>query len=253
MRATALRRTAVAVSAVSLVFGVAACGGGGEGEDKGKDAPKGSASASAAPDAKALSAGELEKLIVEQADLKGYQVQKGEAPDAAKPGDINTDKPACKPLAEAMSFIATGTPGASVHRKAIEMPKPEGATASPEEALGMLSAPVTSVTLGSYDGGGAQEALASLKTAGAECAGGFTLIGGGEKTKITKVAPETVTAGEEALAFTVTTDVEGEAWVSKLVAFRKGNTLASFSVISLGGTVKELPKPVIDAQAAKLG
>ncbi|MFF9912219.1 hypothetical protein [Streptomyces sp. NPDC013457] len=247
-------RTAAAVaSAASLALVLAACSGGGEGGDKGKGASKGSASASAAPDAKALSAAELEKLIVEQADLKGYQVQKAEAGDVVKPGDVSADKPACTPLAEAMSFIATGKPGASVQRKAIEMPKTEGATASPEDALGVLSAPVTSVTLGSYGGGGAQEALASLKTAGTECAGGFTLIGGGEKTKITKVAPETVTAGEEALAFTVTTDVEGEEWTSKLVAFRKGNTLASFSVISLGGKVKEQPKTVIDAQAAKLG
>ncbi|MER7955483.1 hypothetical protein [Streptomyces sp. NPDC096030] len=249
---TSVRTAAAVASAASLVLVLAACAGD-KSEDKGKDAPKGSASASAAPDAKALSAAELEKLIVEQADLKGYQVQKAEPADVVKPGDVSADKPACTPLAEAMSFVATGEPGASVQRKAIEMPKTEGATASPEEALGILSAPVTSVTLGSYDGGGAQEALASLKTAGTECAGGFTLIGGGEKTKITKVAPETVTAGEEALAFTVTTDVEGEEWTSKLVAFRKGNTLASFSVISLGGKVKEQPKAVIDAQAAKLG
>ncbi|MGW6564652.1 hypothetical protein [Streptomyces sp. NPDC054975] len=243
----------VAVGAVSLALLLTACGGGGKGDDKGTPTASGSASASATPDAKALSVGELEKLIVEQADLKGYQVQKAKAADIVKSGDIATDKAGCKPLAEAMSYIATGDPAASVLRKAIEVPTAKGATGSPEDALGMLANPVTGITLGSYDGGGAQAALASLKTAGTECAGGFTVTVGGETTKVTKVAPETVTAGEEALAFTVTADMEGKPWVSKVVAFTKGNTLASFSVISLAGKVEGLPKTVIDAQAAKLG
>ncbi|MFD7322246.1 hypothetical protein ACFV9D_14365 [Streptomyces sp. NPDC059875] len=253
MRTVALRRTAVAATAASLALLVTACGGDGKGEDKGKDAPKASASASAAPDAKALSVAELEKLIVEQADLKGHQVQKAKPTDVVKSSDVTTDKADCKPIADAMSFIATGNPAASVQRKAIEVPKTEGPSASPEEALGALAAPVSAITLGSYDGSGAQDAFASLKKAGAECAGGFTLTGGGEETKIGKVAPETVTAGEEAVAFTVTTDMDGKPFISKVVAFRKGNTLASFSVISLAGEVKELPKAVIDAQAAKLG
>lgn len=248
---TSVRTAAATATAASLALLLTACGGDGKSEDKGKDAPK--ASASAAPDAKALSAAELEKLIVEQADVKGYQVQKAEPTDVVKSSDVTTDKPACKPLADAMSFIATGNPGASVQRKAIAEPKAGGATASPDDIMGALGAPVTAVTLGSYDGSGAQDALASLKKAGAECAGGFTLNGGGEQTKIGKVAPETVTAGEEAVAFTVTTDMDGKPFISKVVAFRKGNTLASFSVISLAGVVKELPTAVIDAQATKLG
>ncbi|GGT88896.1 hypothetical protein [Streptomyces lateritius] len=252
MRATALRRTAVATTTVSLALLVTACGGGKEDSgDKGKDAPKASASASAAPDAKALSAAELEKLIVEQADVPGYQVQKAKPTDVVPSSAVTTDKPACKPLADALSFIATGNPGASVQRKAIAEPKKDTAS-SPEDIVGALGAPVTAVTLGSYDGNGAQDAFASLKTAGTECAGGFTLNGGGEKTKISKVAPEAVTAGEEAVAFTVTTDMDGEPFISKVVAFRKGNTLASFSVISLAGKVKEFPKAVVDAQVAKL-
>ncbi|WP_137993917.1 hypothetical protein [Streptomyces vilmorinianum] len=246
---------AAAATAVSLALLLTACSGAKEESgDKGKDAPKASASAtSAVPDAKALSVAELEKLIVEQADLKGHQVQKAKPADVVKSGDVTTDKPGCKPLADAMSFVATGTPGASVQRKAIEVPKTSGATASPEEALGALAAPVTAVTLGSYDGSGAHDAFASLKKAGAECAGGFTLIGGGEKTTIHKVTPESVTAGEESVAFTVITDMDGKPFITNVVAFRKGNTLASLSTLSLGGKVKELPQAVIDAQAAKLG
>ncbi|MGW6389309.1 hypothetical protein ACWFR1_02140 [Streptomyces sp. NPDC055103] len=262
-----MRSAAVTATAVSLALLVTACGGGEKSDgDQGKDGGKGAApstsapstsapsasATSSAPDAKALTAAELEKLIVEQADLPGHQVQKTKAGEIPAASAISTDKPSCKPFAEAMSYLAPGKPAVSAHRKAIEMPKTEGKTASPEDALGALAAPVTGVALGSYEGQGAQEAFASLKTAGTDCAGGFTLIGGGERTKITQVAPETV-AGEAALAWTVTTDVEGKPWVTKLVVFRHGNTLASLSTISFGGTVKALPKAIIDAQAAKLG
>ncbi|MFD3660180.1 hypothetical protein ACFWVF_06175 [Streptomyces sp. NPDC058659] len=253
-----MRSAAVAATAVSLALLVTACGGGEKSGDQGKGsgkeaAPSASASATSGAPAKALSAAELEKLIVEQADLPGHQVQKAKAGEIALASAVSADKPSCTPLAHAMSYIATGKPAASAQRKAIEVPKTEGASASPEDALGALAAPVTGVALGSYDGQGAQEAFASLKTAGTECAGGFTLIGGGERTKISKLAPETLTAGEESLAWTVTTDVDGKPWVTKLVAFRQGNTLASFSTLSFGGTAKALPKAIIDAQAAKLG
>ncbi|MFJ6576499.1 hypothetical protein ACIQMY_11085 [Streptomyces sp. NPDC091368] len=253
---TFTRSTAAVVTAASLALLVSACGSGdedaGKGTGKGSAAPSASATSSA-PDTKALSSAELEKLIVEQADLPGHQVQKAKPADLVKSDAVATDKPSCKPLADAMSFLATGKPAATAHRKAIEVPKSEGATASPKDALGALSAPVTSVALGSYDGQGAQEAFASLKTAGTDCAGGFTVIGGGEKTKVTKVAQESVSAGEESLAWTVTVDMDGEPFVTKVAVFRKGGTLASFSTLSLGGTVKDLPKAVIDAQAAKLG
>ncbi|MFJ4870991.1 hypothetical protein [Streptomyces sp. NPDC088757] len=247
---TSIRTVAVTTTAVSLALLGTACSG-----DKAGDSGKGSAAPSAsatseAPAAKALSAAELEKLIVEQADLPGHQVQKAKATDVVKSEAVVTDKASCKPLADALAFIAAGDPAASVQRKAIEVPKKTG---SPEDALGALAAPVTSVTLGSYDGQGAQEALASLKASGTDCAGGFGVTSSGEKVKVTKVAPETVTAGDEALAWTVTSDVDGEPFVTKLVVFRKGNTLASFSSFSLAGTVKELPKAIVDAQAKKLG
>ncbi|MEV5968723.1 hypothetical protein [Streptomyces sp. NPDC051921] len=250
MRPTLIRRTALAATtAASLALLLTACGGE---EKKGEDSGKADASASAAakPDVKALSAVELEKLVVAQADLKGYQVQKAGPADIVHPGDVSADKPACEALAEALSGVAPGTPGASAQRKAIEAK--QETSASPDQIMGALAAPVTTVTLGSYAGEGAQQAFASLKTAGTDCAGGFVLHGGGEKTKVTKVAPETVTAGDEALAWTITTDMEGNPFTSKLVVFRKGNNLAGFSSISLSGKIKDLPTAVVDAQAAKL-
>ncbi|WP_329117103.1 hypothetical protein [Streptomyces sp. NBC_01353] len=249
---TSVRTAAAVASAASLALLLTACGGDGKSEETGKDAPKPSAT-SPAPVAKALSAAELEKLVVEQADLKGHKVQKAEAGDVVKSSDVATDKAACKPIADAMSFIAPGSPAATVQRKAVAIPGKNATQDPTEAALGALGAPVTAVTLGSYDGAGAQDALALLRTAGTECAGGFTVKGGGEETKVSKVAPDSVTAGEENVAFTVTSDMEGEPFVSKLVVFRKGNNLAALSTISLAGEVKEQPKAIIDAQVAKLG
>ncbi|MFF4168506.1 hypothetical protein [Streptomyces sp. NPDC001744] len=252
---TSIRTATVATTAVSLALLVTACGGTkSDDRGKGKESTPAASATSEAPAAKALSAAELEKLIVEQGDVKGHQVRKAGAEDVVTADKVTTDKAACAPIAHAMSFISPGSPAASAQRKVMEEPK-KSATASPEDAVREgLGVRITAVTLGSYDGKGAQDAFASVKKAGAECAGGFTVTQLTEKTKVTKVAPESVTAGDEAVAFTVTTDIEGEPLVSKLVVVRKGGTLASFSTVSAApGGVKELPKAVVDAQVAKLG
>ncbi|AVH95958.1 MULTISPECIES: hypothetical protein [Streptomyces] len=255
---TSIRNAAVAATAVSLALLATACGGG-ESADKGKDAGKGSAAPSAsatseAPAAKALSDAELEKLIVEKADLKGYQVQKTEAGDVVPASEVVTEKASCAPIAHAMSFISPGSPAASAERQVLAEPKKD-ATADPEEALlGALGVEMSAVVLGSYDGQGAQEALASVKKAGAECADGFTVSHKSEKNKVLKVDTESFTAGEEAASFTLTSDLEGERLISRLVVLRQGNTLASFSTVSFApGGVKEFPKALIDAQVKKLG
>ncbi|MFE0649099.1 sensor domain-containing protein [Streptomyces sp. NPDC059534] len=249
-----MRSAAVAATAVSVALLATACGGGkSDGKEAGKTAaPSAAASTAAAPPARALSAAELDKLIVGTADLKGYQVQKAE--DIVTADQVTADKAACAPIAHAMSSVSPGSPAASAQRQVLAEPK-KGASTAPEDALlGALGVQMTAVTLGSYDGQGAQDAFASVKAAGTGCAGGFTVVQGAEKTRIDKVAPESVTAGDEAVAFTVTTDMEGEPFVSKLVVFRQGNALASFSTISFApGGVKELPTPVVTAQAAKLG
>ncbi|BAU85479.1 lipoprotein [Streptomyces laurentii] len=251
MPRTLLRRTAAATAAGSLALLLAACGGSdkpAKDDAKKTDAP---ASASAAPkadpNAKALSAAELEKLIVEQTDLKGHKVQKFKAGESLAADAVSSDKPECEPLAEALTAVSTGTPGATAQRKAVEIPT------KGTDPMAALGAPVTSLALGSYDADGAEKALASLKAAGESCTGGFTIITGGVKSKINKVAADSVTAGDEALAWTVTRDMEGEPFLTKLAVLRKGNNLATFATLSITGEVKEQPQVIIDTQAKKLG
>ncbi|MEV6326460.1 hypothetical protein [Streptomyces sp. NPDC051909] len=249
MTVTVLRQTATVAAVATLALALTACGGE---EKKTEDTGKADASASAAakPDVTALPAADLEKLLVTQADLKGYKVQPAKPGEHVMAGDVSADKAVCEPLAEALSWAAPGTPGASATVKTVSVPDQK--KGSFEGALGALAAPVTSVTLGSYAGEGARQALASLKAAGTECAGGFTIHGGGVATKVTKVQPDSVTAGDEALAWTVVRDMEGEPFITKLAVLRKGNNLAGFATLSISGEVEEQPKTVIDAQAAKL-
>ncbi|MEV6549998.1 hypothetical protein AB0M57_15015 [Streptomyces sp. NPDC051597] len=255
MRRTTVRRTALAASTLSLALLVSACGSDGS---SAKDEPKGKASsgAPATGGQKALSQGELDKLALTEADLKDHKVTKPTAADVASSKTVTTDKPACKPLNDVMSLRTVGAPAASAIRKVIAVPKGPAAGASAEEkakaGLAALGTTMTSDTLASYDGTGAADALATLKKAGTDCAGGFSVIAEGDKSAITKVAPAAYTGGDEAAAYTLTADMDGTPSTFHLVAIRKGATLATFYAWSLAGKAEQ-PKAVIDAQMKKLG
>ncbi|MFJ7155757.1 hypothetical protein ACIQUQ_12530 [Streptomyces sp. NPDC101118] len=253
---TVIRRTAVAVTAASLALLVTACGS--DKPDAKKEAPAGDKGAqSSAPAAKALSTAELEKLLVEQADVPDYTVKAdAKAKPVAAAGSAKADKAACQPFADAIGGTIA-TPAGQAVRMAVLTPKDSGKKQSPEEkalaGLNALKSPATRVLLGSYEGDGASEALNTVKNSGAECMSGFTVTQDGETTKITAATPMTLAAGEEATSWSFTMDMGGgDEAKFNLGLMRQGNTLASFYTFSLGGSVEELPIKVIDAQEKKL-
>ncbi|GAA1525448.1 lipoprotein [Streptomyces albidochromogenes] len=256
MRRTTVRRTAVAASALSLALLVGACGG----DKSADDAPEGKGKkegAAAASSAKTLSQAELDKLVLAEGDVKNHKVIKPLKADLAAAEIAEPDKPACKPLVDATSMRTPGSPAAKSLRRISVMPEKPAEDASPEEKLkagldAVGKAVIITDTLASYEGEGAQEALAALRDAGKACAGGFTTIAGPDKVTYSKVAPASYTAGDEAVAFTLSTDMGGETGTAQLVTVRKGNTLASFFAMSLMGKADQ-PKEAIDAQLAKLG
>ncbi|MFJ2794161.1 MULTISPECIES: hypothetical protein [unclassified Streptomyces] len=259
MRSTAIRRTAVAATAVSLALFATACGGSDSGSgDKGKDA-KGKESA---PAAKALSAAELEKAALAQGDVKGNKISKAAAKDTISVDDIKVEKKACAPLANALMGAQVGEPGAFTKRTVVSEPKKgdlaKQDSGDAEEAFkAAFDITTTQLALGSYDGKGAQESIASLRTAATECAGGFEFTAAGEKQKAVKITEEQVKGGEEAAAWAVQLEQGGEKVVFKLAAMRQGASFASFSSMNmamLAGEVKDfdLPTAVVEAQAAKL-
>ncbi|WP_405790252.1 hypothetical protein OG753_25460 [Streptomyces sp. NBC_00029] len=256
MRNALVRRTVVAASAVSLALLATACGGE-KADTKADSKPSGAAATSAAPAAKAKTTAELTAALVVQADLPNHVVKPATPAEIAAAGAAKSDKAECQPLVSAQSMNAVGTAAGTAGTKAVAKGKEPAADASPEEklkaGLDALSGTATSVSLHSYEGKGAAEAFASLKTAGTACAGGYTGTQAGDSLKITKVAPgAAVTAGDEALAYTVTGDADGSPVSMELVVVRKGSTLATFSALSLAG-VAEQPKDVVDAQVKKLG
>ncbi|MET7339755.1 hypothetical protein ACIOEZ_00380 [Streptomyces sp. NPDC087866] len=262
MRPTAIRRTAVAATVMSLALFTAACGSDSDDKDSGKasgsSAQPSEKGADQAP-AKALSAAELEKVSLAQGDVKGHKISKAGPADAIEAKDVTADKAACDVFGDLLMGAKAGSPAASTQRKVASEPK-KGAdkdTADAEEAFkAAFDITTTMTTLASYDGKGAEETLASLRTAATECASGFTLTAAGSKQKIVKITEEQVKGGEEAAAWKVAVEADGEKMTLKLIALRQGATVASFSAMNLAamddGGDFDLPTAVIDAQAKKL-
>ncbi|WP_031508869.1 hypothetical protein [Streptomyces megasporus] len=270
MRSTAARRTALAASAACLALLATACGGsesGGKDEDKAK-AEK---SASAEPAAKAMTSAELEKLALADGDVEGHTVEKAGPEDTVSAKDVSVDKKECEPLVHAQLGVAPGDPAATVLRKVVQEPeKPEEDGSQNdgeltdedfenfEEAIkGAFDLTATAVSLSSYEGDGAEKAVADLRAAADACSGGFNGGIKGDEQKVTGVKAEKVTGGEEAHAWTLTAEHEGDPVPFKLAVVRQGGTLAVFSSYNLAsagsGEDFDLPTAVIDAQAKKLG
>ncbi|GAA4008147.1 lipoprotein [Streptomyces marokkonensis] len=270
MRSTAVRRTALAASAAALTLLVTACGGSSDdGADDAKaksdqSAPAGdekTESEQAAPAGDALSAADLEKVALAQADVKNGEVTTEIPADEDVDKDkVSTDDKACLPLAFAQAAVAQGEPGAEVKRSW------QGQTDTLSKGTGpdgqdMTETQVNMIRLNvaSYAGDGAEKALTELKTAAEKCAGGFTASLGSDKGRIAEVtttaAPE---GGDEGLALTLGMDIGKEANAPmKVVVVRKGATIASFAAANLSSMVSgadfEVPMDVVDAQVAKLG
>ncbi|MBZ9597557.1 hypothetical protein NRK68_20370 [Streptomyces yangpuensis] len=242
-------------SAVSMVLLATACGSD-KSDTKADAKPSEAAATSAAPAAKGKTDAELAKLLVTQADLADHTFKESTPAEAAAGATATSDKPECKVLVQAQAFVPAGTPSGTARTKAIATPKPAAGT-SPEEAAkavaGALGSTATTVTLASYEAKGAEEAFAAVKTASTKCAGGYAATQDGETTKITKVTPgAAVTGGDESLPLTVELDADGKKLTTQLVLVRKGNTVATFSSLSLAGTAEQ-PKVLVEAQAKKLG
>ncbi|PWJ05761.1 hypothetical protein DKG34_20965 [Streptomyces sp. NWU49] len=261
MKSTAVRRTALAASAAALALLATACGGSGDGDKKDEGKGKADASASAAPAAEALTAAELEKAALAQADVKSGKVAtKLEATEDLTKDQVKPDDEACLPLVHAQAAVAQGEPAATVKRSWTDEPKKPAEDLPVEEAM-MASLDVDKmlINLASYEDGGAEQAMKDLTTAAEKCAGGFTATVAGEKLEFVKAAttaaPE---GGDEGSAVTLTMAVEEDVEApSKIVVVRKGATLVSFSAVNLASVATgedfEVPAEVVDAQVAKLG
>ncbi|WP_406172753.1 hypothetical protein [Streptomyces sp. NBC_00996] len=264
MRPTAVRRTALAASVAALALLATACGGSSDGGDKSGDGKTAQAdkTVSATPAAaKVLTAAELEKAALTQADVKsGKVVTKVPARDDIAQDKVKTDDPACEPLAYLQGGSYVGKPADTVKRSWTGDAKKPAAGASAEDTmLAAVDRAKVVLTLASYEDGGAEKAFADLSTAAAKCAGGFTFTVGSDKTKILKVVTTDAPQGaDEALALTSTVDAEeGIKAPVKGVVVRKGATLAYFPAVNIAAAATgkdfDFPMELVEAQLTKLG
>ena len=254
-RSSGVRLCAAAVLGALSFALVTGCSGGGSGGDA-----KDSGTA-----AKALSAAELKKLIIAQGEVPGYQV----APvPAARAKPITTDSTLCRPLARVMSGLPPVEAAAHTDRLATENRKgpTDKATSMKDLADGKfeeaihksLDRDVTTVTLASYDGNGADKALGTVRTAVPGCASDFPAAQAGTKTRFTKVTEEKATAaGDGLVAFTATMDTgDGNPAPVHAEVVRTGTTLSVYFTSNLGAMMDKkayaVSPEVVKAQQAKL-
>ncbi|MCX4715436.1 hypothetical protein [Streptomyces virginiae] len=253
MRNTVVRRTVLTASAVSLALLATACGSDKKDDTKADAKPSGaSSSAPAAAAAKAKTDAELSALLLTKDELTDHLVVAVPKDEVAIGEAAKGDKAECRPVVRTQGTATVGTAAGVARMKAVAKPK---AGANPEDtaAAGFkaLAGTRTSVTLASYEGKGAEEAFAAVKSAATACAGGFTLTMEGEDTKIDKVVSSAATGGDEAIALTLEAAVEGNKVTTETVIVRKGNVLATHTASALG--VAEKPTAIVAAQVKKLG
>ncbi|WP_244188672.1 hypothetical protein [Streptomyces yokosukanensis] len=218
------------------------------------------------PAAKALSGAELKKLIIAEGDVSGYKVEPVPA-TRAKP--ITTDGARCRPLARVMSGLPPLDAAAKADRMAMENQK-KSPSAGPtslddldegkfkETMKKSLDRDVTTVTLASYDGDGAERALTAVSTAVKACASGFPAQQSGTKMRFTEVTGEkALGTGDGAVAFSAMTDTNGaDAAPVHTEVVRTGSTLSVYFTTNLGAMLDKkaytVSPEVVKAQQTKL-
>ncbi|MER5179567.1 hypothetical protein ABT009_14555 [Streptomyces sp. NPDC002896] len=234
---SAAQRALVAASVVAALGLTAACGGsGGEGGAKAspKETSQGKESAAAEAGAKALTAAQLEKAVVAGADLKGYKIEKMSAADM--PSEIVPADPAeCQPLADMFMFTT--------------QPKSQARTGRTLTHVNELDATVTSLALLAHEQADAEKVMAGLRTATEKCTGYEHA-----DYKYSGVqALDAPDAGDEAVSYKVTGDIDGDTVPMAFTVVRSGSTVAAFYAMNmLDGKKTEVPAEVVEAQVAKL-
>lgn len=253
------RSTALAASALVSLLALTGCGSESDSADAATEAsPAATASAAqesaAVPAAKPLTAAELDKASLTKADVAGYAVAAPSKAEITAAEATKVTGEGCLPLGRALAGTAVGEPAATAHRR-VTGNGDTGAATSEAAAMNINTGMVTLASYASADE--AAEALKSVGDAVTACAGGFQWTAGGEELAASKVTKGTAPkAGEEAVAFTAVTPIDGVDAPWKVVVFRDGATLAHFTVANAGSMASgkdfTFPADLVTAQAGKL-
>ncbi|MEU3555821.1 hypothetical protein [Streptomyces fragilis] len=231
-----------------------------------------SPSASASPEVRALSQKKLDALALVDGDLPMYKVR--EAPtDQLFHGSwddvqIRGNKE-CKPLVQVISLAPVGDAKAHVIRTAAEIPDVEPAADGgvPDLSLkDIMALDSTAVTLATYSGNDAEQAMKKVTDAVEECTRGYWgfyyTLPGEEETQILEVRDEKDAPAEgsdETIAFAVASPSVkqvGPPAVTHCQVVRHGNNVVSYMTMNMAGMLdgkpSKLDAAVVDYQSKKV-
>ncbi|MFE5207673.1 hypothetical protein [Streptomyces sp. NPDC056600] len=231
-----------------------------------------SPSVSAAPEVRALSQKKLATLALADGDLPMYKVR--EAPtDQLFHGSwddvrIRGNKE-CKPLVQVISLAPVGDAKAHVVRTAVKIPDvgPAAGAGAPDLGLkDMMALDSTAVTVATYSGNDAEQAMKNVTDAVERCTKGYGgvdyTLPGKEEASIYKVRAEKgaqAQGSDETIAFAVASDLikqTGPVAVTHCQVVRHGNNLVSYMTMNmakmLDGKPYELDAAVVAFQSEKV-
>lgn len=243
LRSAVIRRSCAAGAAVLSLTLLAACSDSGESGEKG-------GSGGGKP---ALSAADLEKVVLKDGDVKGHKVSEPNGTVDRKTIEPGSD--ACAPVAYAMLGSVVDEPAATVQRETQKKIDPVEAAKS-GDASG-LDATRTLLRLSAYDGEAAEAVMKSLTASAKDCADGFEVTADGTSQQVTKVTTDPAPEGaDEAIALTFLSEAEGTKVPMKVVVFRQGATVGYVTALNLASAATgkdfDFPAEVVDAQVKKL-
>ncbi|WP_199550606.1 hypothetical protein [Streptomyces sp. N35] len=235
MKKSKLSQVVVAAAVVATLGLTAACSGdsGSDGGDKsGKD--KSSAGQSGGGEEKAapvLTEAQLKKAIIGGTDVKGYKFEA--VPESEIPKESEKAPAQCQVLSD---ILSTTTDPA---------PKARAITAG---MAGQMEA-MASVALTAHEQADAEKLLADVREAAKSCKG-FKDSEGSQNTVQAQPDPK---LGDEAAAYVINSEVDGEKMTMAFNVVRSGSTLATFysmNIATKGDSA--VPAELVDAQIKKL-
>ncbi|WP_189186915.1 hypothetical protein [Streptomyces albiflavescens] len=232
---SALGRVVVGIGVTAALTATAACGGQ-DTDDKSSGSKKPAAKASpAAQEAlKPLTEAQLTKAAITKADVKGYRV--GDTPDDEIPEVSVPAKPAtCQAIADMFLLGTEPNATARVSRSLTSLERTDGTLLR----MGLLA----------HKEADAKKVVADLRTQSEKC-------NSYEHTdyQYTGVKPlKAPDFGDEAVSYTMTSDIDGDKIPVTYSVVRSGSTLVVFYAMNaLGGKAPEVPAAVMEAQVTKV-
>ncbi|MDW8806619.1 hypothetical protein P1P68_17940 [Streptomyces scabiei] len=201
----------------------------------------------------ALSAADLEKLVLKDGDVKGHKVSEPTGTVDRKTIEPGSD--ACAPVAYAMLGSVVDDPAATVQRETQKKIDPAEAAKSGD--VSGLDATRTLLRLSAYEGEAAQAVMTSLTASAKDCADGFEVTADGTAQEVTEVTTDPAPEGaDEAIALTFLSEAEGTKIPMKVVVFREGATVGYITALNLASAATgkdfDFPAEVVEAQVKKL-